>query len=574
MTMITGAEAMVRVLAEEGVDVVFGVPGGAVLPAYDPLGTSPIRHILARHEQGAGHMAEGYAMTTGRPGVVIATSGPGATNLVTPLMNALMDSTPIVAITGQVATGVIGTNAFQEAPTTEITRAATKRNWLVTDPASLIGTLREAFVVATSGRPGPVLVDVPKDVFAAPVAWTDRVGPPAPEPHAPPSPDAVSEALGFLLAAERPVLYVGGGIIRSGAASQLRDLAEAANVPVVTTLMGRGAIPDDHPLTLGMPGMHGVYTATTALQRADLLLAVGVRFDDRVTGDPAHFAPVAKVVHADVDPRELGKIRTPEVGIVGDAAAVLTALLRAWGDRDRPSRQEWLGQIGRWQDERPLAYHQEPGGRVKAPFVIEELRRRVDDDTILASGVGQHQMWLSNHWKFSQPAAWVNSGGLGTMGFAIPAAIGAKVGNPGRRVVAVDGDGCFQMTVQELITASVERIPVVVVVLNNRHLGMVKQWQELFYGGRLSAVQLGDEAPDYVALAESMGCLGLRATTPEEVGPALDEALSATGRPVVVEVVTDPDEHVWPMVVAGGSNDEVLMGPDDLAAAMERRRER
>ena len=569
MAKMNGAEALLATLDLLGVDTVFGVPGGAILPVYDALVASPIRHVAARHEQGAGHMAEGYAMATGRPGVVFSTSGPGATNLVTPLMNALADSTPLVAVTGQVATGVIGTDAFQEAPTVELTRACTKANWLVEDVEDLAEIVMEAFTVATKGRPGPVLIDIPKDVQSAELDWY----PPPMQQDPEPSPDLDSEVIGQALEmldrSRCPVLYVGGGIIGSGASVALRRLSEVANVPVVTTLMGRGAFPDAHPLALGMPGMHGVYAATTALQQADLLLAVGVRFDDRVTGNPANFAPRAEVIHVDIDENELGKIRKPELAIVGDARAFLAGLVEAYEGRAMPPRQEWLERLGEWRRDKPLSYAQTPSGPIKPQFVIEELHRLTAGDAVVVSGVGQHQMWASQYWRFSAPRTWLNSGGLGTMGFALPAAIGAKVSRPESLVWAIDGDGCFQMTMQELLTAAAERIPIKIALLDNGHYGMVKQWQELFYEGRHSAIDVGTPSPDYVGLAHSLGCVGLRADTPDQVAPVIEKALEIEDRPVVAVFSVDPDEHVWPMVMAGGSNDEVLMGPEDLRANLK-----
>lgn len=570
MAKMTGAEALLATLELLGVETVFGVPGGAILPVYDALVRSSIRHVAARHEQGAGHMAEGYAMATGRPGVVFSTSGPGATNLVTPLMNALADSTPMVAITGQVATGVIGTNAFQEAPTVDLTRSCTKANWLVEDVTDLTDVVLKAFEVATRGRPGPVLIDIPKDVQSAELDWN---GPPDKEPSNRDQPTlshgTSEDALEMLLRAERPVLYVGGGIIASGAADPLRELADLANLPVVTTLMGRGAFPDDHPNALGMPGMHGTYTATTALQQADLLIAIGVRFDDRVTGNPSEFAPKAEVIHVDIDERELGKIRKPEMAVLADAGVFLAGLVDACGDRPTPSRVAWLDELAKWRSDKPLSYSQSPEGPIKPQFVIEELFRLAGSDTVVVSGVGQHQMWASQYWKFSKPRTWINSGGLGTMGFALPAAIGAQVARPESPVWAIDGDGCFQMTMQELLTAAAERIPVKIAILDNGHYGMVKQWQELFYEGRHSAVDVGTPAPDYVGLAEALGCVGMRAETPGEVASVIESALEIHDRPVVVAFSVDPDEHVWPMVMAGGSNDEVLMGPEDLRKGLE-----
>lgn len=564
MSESTGAQVLLEALVHENVDLAFGVPGGAILPFYDTLHGGPIRHILARHEQGAGHMAEGYAWATGRVGVCIATSGPGATNLVTPLADALVDSVPIVAITGQVSTSAVGNDAFQEAYTTGITMPATKHNYFVTDPADIPAVVHEAFHIAATGRPGPVLIDVPKDVLNARAGWTEpgEVKLPGYRPTVDGHVPRIREAADLIERAQRPVLYVGGGVIKANAAAQLRSLAERTATPVTTTLMGRGAFPDGHPLALGMPGMHGTYAAITALQRADLIVAIGVRFDDRVTGDPEHFAPEAAVIHVDVDPAEIGKVRQADVPIVGDAGRVLEQMLEAWGDRQIPDREAWLETIRRWQRDHPLRYTQDPDGPLKPQYVIEELHRLTGGDATVVAGVGQHQMWASQYWKFEDPRRWINSGGLGTMGFAVPAAIGAKAGRPDDLVVAVDGDGCFQMTFQELITAAEERIPVKVVVFNNGVHGMVTQWQRLFYEDRFSASQLGNSV-DYVKLVEALGCHGFRATTPDEVGPTLEKALATDDGPVVVEVQVDPEEMVFPMVPAGGSNDVVYVGRDE-----------
>lgn len=564
MTKMTGAQALIAALENEGVDLVFGVPGGAILPAYDPLLDSPIRHVLARHEQGAGHMAEGYAWATGRVGVCIATSGPGATNLVTPLADALMDSVPLVAITGQVPTSAVGNDAFQEAYTTGITMPATKHNYFVTDPGDIADIVHEAFHIASTGRPGPVLVDLPKDVLNQQTTWRAPVSLSLPgyKPTVDGHPRRVKEAVELIARAKRPVLYVGGGVIKANGAAELRRFAEMANVPVTTTLMGRGAFPDSHPLAMGMPGMHGTYTAITAIQKADLLIALGTRFDDRVTGNPKFFAPHAKVIHIDVDPAEIGKVRAAEVPIVGDARRVLEQLIEAWGERDTPDRSAWLDTVARWQQDFPLRYQQPADGAIKPQFVVEELYRLTGGNATVVSGVGQHQMWTSQFWRFDQPRRWINSGGLGTMGFAIPAAIGAKAGTPQELVFAIDGDGCFQMTFNELITAATEQIPIKVAVINNGAHGMVTQWQRLFYNNRLSASLLGDVI-DYPKLAEAMGCAGFRAETPDEVGPSLEKALAVDDRPVLVEMVVDREEMVFPMVPAGGSNDEVILGPTE-----------
>jgi len=562
---LTGAAALIRALEHEGVEVMFGVPGGAILPAYDPILDSRIRHVLARHEQGAGHMASGYAHATGRVGVVMATSGPGATNLITPLQDAQMDSIPIVAITGQVPTTSIGNDAFQEAHTWGISMPCTKHNYLVTDVTDIPDVIREAFHLASTGRPGPVLVDIPKDVLGATIEWhgPGKIDLPGYRPSQKGHPRQVRKAVDLIANATRPILYAGGGIIRARGSDSLVRFAELGSLPTVTTLMARGVIPDSHELALGMPGMHGNYTAITAMQRADLLIAVGARFDDRVTGDPDYFAPDAKVIHVDVDPAEIGKVRNPEVPIVGDAKIVLGQLIDELesriADGDVADHTEWLETLSEWQRRYPLHYDQDPNGPIQQQFVIDELHRLTHGDAIVVSGVGQHQMWASQFWGFERPNTWINSGGLGTMGYAIPAAIGAKVGAPDELVFAIDGDGCFQMTLQELITASVEGIPVKIAVMNNGSLGMVKQWQRLFYGERYSAVDLTHHTPDYVALAEAMGCVGIRAEKPSEVAPTLEKALAINDRPVVVEFVCDPDAMVFPMVPAGGSNDNVIL---------------
>ena len=566
MSSITGAEALIKALEYQEVEVAFGIPGGAILPAYDPLLDAGFRHILARHEQGAGHMAEGYAWATGKVGVAIATSGPGATNLVTPLADALMDSVPIVAITGQVPTHAVGNDAFQEAYTTGITMPATKHNYFVTEPDEISQVVAEAFHLAATGRPGPVLIDLPKDVLNARLEWRDPgpISMPGYRPTVKPHPRRIAEAIRLIESAERPVLYVGGGIIKANASDALTAFTEMTNMPVITTLMGRGAIADSHPNTLGMPGMHGLYAATTSVQKADLLVAIGVRFDDRVTGDPDAFAPFAKVIHADVDPAEIGKVRVPEVPIVGDARRILEALCERWGDTPTPELRKWWKTIREWQENHPLRFDQEPDGPIKPQYVLSRLRDLADEDAIVVSGVGQHQMWASQFWGFEKPRRWINSGGLGTMGFAVPAAIGAKAGRPGKQVIAVDGDGCFQMTVQELLTASVENIPIKVAVFNNAAHGMVRQWQRLFYSERFSSSDLGQHLPDYVKLAEAMGCAGLRADHPDDVDGVINRMLEIDDRSVVVEFKVDRDEMVFPMVPAGGSNDIVLTGPEDL----------
>ena len=568
---VTGAQALFRALEGEGVDLVFGIPGGAILPAYDPLLDSSVRHVLCRHEQGAGHAAEGYAWATGRVGVAIATSGPGGCNLVTALADAKMDSVPIVAITGQVPTPVVGNDAFQEADITGITMPITKHNFLVKDPGEVAETIREAFHIASTGRPGPVLVDLPKDVLVNETTWRwpDRVDLPGYRPTTKGNQRQVVEAVRLLMQAERPVLYVGGGVIKANATEELFELATTAKLPVVTTLMARGAFPDSHELSLGMPGMHGVYTAVTAMQKADLLLAIGARFDDRVTGKLSAFAPDAKIVHVDIDPAEIGKNRNADVPIVGDCkdvtAKMVAELARRLDEGVEPAdRSAWWGQLRGWQQRFPLRYDQQPDGPIKAQYAIERMRSHAGDEAIVVAGVGQHQMWASQFWRFEKPRTWINSGGLGTMGFAVPAALGAKAGQPARRVIAIDGDGCFQMTSQELATSTTEKIPFVTMIINNANLGMVRQWQELFYDERYSQVHLTYDVPDYVKLAEAYGAVGLRAERPEDVEPVIEKALSVDDRSVVIDMRCDDREMCFPMVPAGASNDEIITGPEGL----------
>jgi acetolactate synthase-1/2/3 large subunit len=576
---LNGAQALIKSLEMEGVEVVFGYPGGAILPVYDPIIDAKLRHVLVRHEQGAGHAAEGYAHATGKPGVCMVTSGPAATNIVTPLADAYLDSVPMVCITGQVARASIGTDAFQECDTTGITRSITKHNILVTEAADIPRAVKEAFHIATTGRPGPVLIDVPKDIVDAnnPDAYFDFVYPdtvdlPGYSPSVDPDGDLVAQAVELMTAAERPVLYVGGGVLKARGAEALLRLAELGNIPVVTTLMARGAFPDSHELCLGMPGMHGNYTAVTAMQQADLLIAMGSRFDDRVTGKVGAFAPEAKIIHVDIDPAEHGKVRAPDVAIVGDCRRVMEAMVTqleaAGGFSAFADHQPWRQQLSGWQEKFPLTYSpSEPGEYVKPQYVLERLRDSCPTDTIVASGVGQHQMWTSQYWKFDHPYTWINSGGLGTMGFSIPAAIGAKAAYPERMVWAVDGDGCFQMTAQELITASVEKIPIKVALLNNAYLGMVRQWQELFYDERYSEVHLGYDLPDYVKWSESMGCVAFRVEDPDEVDVAIAKANEINDRPVVVEFRCLSSEKVYPMVPAGGSNDDIIIDPSQRDGA-------
>ncbi|MCY3786110.1 MAG: biosynthetic-type acetolactate synthase large subunit [bacterium] len=570
---LNGGQALMRSLERQGVEIVFGLPGGAILPAYDPLIDSTIRHVLVRHEQGAGHMAQGYAQATGRPGVAIVTSGPGATNIVTPLCDAYMDSVPLVVITGQVPYAAIGTDAFQECDTTGITMSVTKHNFLVSDAQDLPQVIHDAFHIATSGRPGPVLVDIPKCIVdprnpRSALEWYEPDGHDLPgyRPRTEPDPAAVATAAELICSAQRPVIYSGGGILKSRAADALLRFAELVRIPVVTTLMNRGGFPDDHPLCLGMPGMHGNYTAVTSMQRADLLITLGARFDDRVTGKVGAFAPEAKVIHMDIDPAELGKVRQADVAIAADCRPGIEALTEAvtalGGAEAQADRRQWHDTIADWQERYPLVYEAgDSGGALKPQFVLEQLRDATPDDTVVCAGVGQHQMWASQYWRFNHPYTWINSGGLGTMGYAVPAAIGAKAGRPDRMVWAVDGDGCFQMTAQELVTANTERIPIKVAILNNAYLGMVRQWQEMFYEERYSEVYLSPDLPDYKGWAEAMGCEAMRIENPAEVRPAIEKANEIDDRSVVIDFRIDTQEKVFPMVPAGASNDDIVLDP-------------
>jgi acetolactate synthase I/II/III large subunit len=566
---VTGAQSLILALEEAGVDTVFGIPGGAILPAYDPLlDSTKIRHILVRHEQGAGHAAQGYAVATGRVGVCMATSGPGATNLVTPLADAHMDSVPMVAITGQVASASIGTDAFQEADIRGITMPITKHNYLVTDPAQIPRAIAEAFHIAATGRPGPVLVDISKDALQA---MTEFVYPetvtlagyrPVTKPHG----KQVREAARLIAASERPVLYVGGGVIRAEAHEELRILAELTQIPVVTTLMARGAFPDSHALHLGMPGMHGTVAAVGALQRSDLLISLGARFDDRVTGRLDTFAPDATVVHADIDPAEISKNRHADVPIVGDCREVIADLIVAvqaeYDAGRRGDAAPWLATCQAWREKYPLGYD-EPEGSLSPQHVIERLGAIAGSEATYVAGVGQHQMWAAHYVPYERPRQWINSGGLGTMGFAVPAAMGAKVGDPDRTVWAIDGDGCFQMTNQELATCALNGIPIKVAVINNSSLGMVRQWQTLFYEGRYSNTDLHSaRIPDFVKLAEALGCVGLRCDSADDVDGTIQKAMEITDAPVVVDFVVNPDAMVWPMVPAGTSNDAIQIARD------------
>jgi acetolactate synthase-1/2/3 large subunit len=559
---LTGAEALIKSLEQQGVDTVFGLPGGAILPVYDPLLDSSIRHILVRHEQGAGHMAEGYAMATGRPGVAIVTSGPGATNIVTPIGNAHMDSTPIVVITGQVATGSIGTDAFQECDITGITMGITKHNFLVQTAQELPRAVAAAFHLATTGRPGPVLIDVPKDVSQSKMDWwypttVEEYDLPGYRPEVKLDEEAVARAVELISQSERPILYVGGGTLKSRASGELLAFAERTRIPVVTTLMARGAFPDSHDQHLGMPGMHGMYPAVTAIQNCDLLISLGARFDDRVTGKISTFAAGAKVIHVDIDPAEFNKVRHADVAIQSNVAAAL----RAWDASSAQPRplDAWWRQIHLWQEQYPLAFDEpELVGPLRPQHVIESIAKRAEPGTIVTAGVGQHQMWAAQHWKYEEPGTFINSGGAGTMGFGVPAAIGAKVGRPDKTVWCIDGDGCFQMTAQEMTTARSQGIPIKVAILNNANLGMVRQWQEMFYDERYSQVYLSADLPDYVKWAEAMGCCGLRATNIKEMDDVIDEANRINDVPVVIDFRTDAMEKVFPMVAAGASNDDIM----------------
>lgn len=567
---MSGAQALIKSLEMAGTEVMFGLPGGAILPVYDPIIDSRIRHILVRHEQGAGHMAEGYAHATGKPGVAIVTSGPGATNMITPLADAYMDSIPMVCITGQVGSGLIGSDAFQEVDTVGITRSVTKHNELVMSAQDIPRAVAEAFHIATTGRPGPVLLDIPKDIVdpmnpnsEMEWYWPDSVDLPGYSVQMEGDREKVKEAAAMISAAKRPIFYVGGGVLKARGAEALLKLAEMTGIHTVTTLMARGAIPDSHPLQLGMPGMHGNYTSIMSMQESDLLIALGSRFDDRVTGKLDGFAPDAKIIHVDIDPAEMGKIRRPDVPIIGDVRVVMEQLIQALQSHEQPNRDEWTAQLHKWQEQYPLQYTQpDEGEPLKPQPIIEAIRNSVDDSTILASGVGQHQMWASQFWRFEKPYTWVNSGGLGTMGFSVPAAIGAKVGRPDRTVWAVDGDGCFQMTAQELVTAASERIPVKIAILNNAYLGMVRQWQEMFYDERYSEVYLSPDLPDYVGWAEAMGCVGMRVEHPDGIQAAIDKANEIDDRPVVIDFRTDAREKVYPMVAAGKTNSQVTVSPE------------
>ena len=565
---VTGAQSLIRSLEHAGVDTVFGIPGGAILPAYDPLlDSTRIRHVLVRHEQGAGHAAEGYAHATGRVGVCIATSGPGATNLVTPIADAHMDSVPMVAITGQVPSAAIGTDAFQEADICGITMPITKHNYLVTDPAEIPRVIAEAFHLAATGRPGPVLVDIAKDALQAQTtfSWPPEMHLPGYRSTSRPHGKQIREAARLIADARRPVLYVGGGVLKSGATDVLRELVELTGAPVVTTLMARGAFPDSHPQHVGMPGMHGSVSAVAAMQRSDLLVALGARFDDRVTGQLSSFAPEAAIVHADIDPAEISKNRRADVPIVGDCTEVIGELIAAVRSEFESGRRAdlsaWWSQLDGWRGTFPLGYDRPDDGALSPQYVIERIGALVGPDAVYVAGVGQHQMWAAQFISYEKPRTWLNSGGLGTMGYAVPAAMGAKLGRPEAEVWAIDGDGCFQMTNQELATCAIENIPIKVAVINNGNLGMVRQWQNLFYSQRYSQTDLGTHGrriPDFLLLAEALGCVGLRCETEEDVDATIKQAMDIEDRPVVIDFVVGKDAQVWPMVAAGFGNDHIM----------------
>ena len=571
--VLTGAQAVIRSLELLGVDTVFGLPGGAILPTYDPLMDSKIiRHILVRHEQGAGHAAEGYASSSGKLGVCIATSGPGATNLVTAIADAHMDSVPLLAITGQVGSHLIGTDAFQEADIVGITMPITKHSFLVSNPADVPRAIAAAVLIATTGRPGPVLVDITKDaqVKTAEWVWPPKIDLPGYKPVTKPHGKQIHAAANLIKESKKPILYVGGGVIRAGADKELLKLAELIGAPVTTTLMARGAFPDSHDQHLGMPGMHGTVPAVTALQKADLLITLGARFDDRVTGDVKSFAPNAKVIHVDIDPAEIGKIRFADVPIVGDAKEVITELtdeLTSSLKGKKPEIGEWWKFLNGLLERYPLGFTEPEDGKLSPQYVIQRIGELSGPEAVYAAGVGQHQMWSAQFIKYERPNSWLNSGGAGTMGYSVPAAMGAKVAQPERLVWAIDGDGCFQMTNQELATCTINNIPIKVAIINNSSLGMVRQWQTLFYNKRYSHTDLNTGTdtvmvPDFVKLAEAYGCLGIRVEKEEEIDAAIKLAIETNDRPVVIDFIVGRDAMVWPMVAAGLSNDEVQYARD------------
>ncbi|MDJ0335855.1 acetolactate synthase large subunit [Salinibacterium sp. G-O1] len=571
--ILTGSGAILRTLEHLGIKDVFGLPGGAIMPFYDELmASTAVRHILVRHEQGAGHAAEGYASSSGKVGVAIATSGPGATNLVTAIADAYMDSVPMIAITGQVFSTSMGTDAFQEVDIVGITMPITKHSFLVTKPEDVPATLAAAYHIATTGRPGPVLVDVTKDCQqnSAPFIWPPKIELPGYRPVVKAHGKQVQAAAQLLVDAERPVFYVGGGVVRANASEELFELATRVGAPVVTTLMARGAFPDSNDLNLGMPGMHGAVPAVLALQEADLIISLGARFDDRVTGKPSEFAPLAKIVHVDIDPAEIGKIRAADVPIVGDAKDVIVDLSMAFADASAsttPDYADWWVRLNTLKKQYPLGYTMPDDGLLSPQQIIQRIGELSGPEAVYASGVGQHQMWAAQFIKYERPNAWLNSGGAGTMGYGVPAAMGAKVANPDRVVWAIDGDGCFQMTNQELATCTINNIPIKVAIINNSSLGMVRQWQTLFYEGRHSFTDLNTGhgtamVPDFVKLAEAYGCLAIRVTKPEEVDAAIKLAIETNDRPVVIDFIVSRDAMVWPMVPQGLSNSSVQYARD------------
>ena len=569
-----GADIVVDVLIKEGVDTVFGLPGGAIMEVYDALFDAPFRNVLTRHEQAACHMADGYARATGKVGVVIATSGPGATNLVTGLATAYMDSIPLVAITGQVPRHYIGTDAFQEADVIGITRPITKHNFLVTDIKDLPLILRQAFYIARTGRPGPVLVDIPKDItqqkttYKMPTDEEVRESLPGYNPHTEGNPVQIKKAAELIRKATRPVLYVGGGAILSDAAEEIYKLAHLAQIPVTTTNMGKGAFPETDPLSLHMLGMHGTYYANMAVYHSDLLIAVGARFDDRVTGKINEFAPEAKIIHIDIVPASISKTITVDVPIVGDVKNVLRKLIKELEEKPIEwiaAREQWLKQINEWKEKHPLNYRKSDK-IIKPQAVIEEIYNITNGEAIMSAGVGQHQMWAAMFYKYKYPRQFLNSGGLGTMGFGFPAAVGAKIGRPDKTVFAIEGDGSFIMNVQDLATAVQYRVPVKIAIINNGFLGMVRQWQQFFYDSRYASVCLSVQ-PDFVKLAESFGAVGLRATKPSEVREVLLKAMEINDRPVLMDFVVDREENVLPMVPAGKSYREMILTPKQKGEA-------
>ncbi|MBI5454436.1 MAG: biosynthetic-type acetolactate synthase large subunit [Deltaproteobacteria bacterium] len=564
-TKKNGAEVFIECLLKEGVDTVFGFPGGAVLPVYDALYDSKLNHILVRHEQGAVHMADGYARATGRPGVVIVTSGPGATNTVTGIATAYMDSVPLVVFTGQVPTALIGNDAFQEADIVGITRPCTKHNYLVKDIKDLQRIIKEAFYIATTGRPGPVLVDLPKDVLTAPceLKYPEKVHIESYQPNYKGHPGQIKKAMDFILSSKRPVVYAGGGVILSNAAEELKTFTTKLNIPATTTLMGLGGFPGTHPLFMGMLGMHGTYCANMAVMNTDCLIAIGARFDDRVTGKIDEFAPYAGIVHIDIDPTSISKNVKVDIPIVGDVRDVLKEMIKLIPAQKelkayKESLKDWHNQLKVWNDTHQLSYKFEPKGKIKPQYVIEKLYEATKGDAIVTTEVGQNQMWAAQFFKYDRPRTFITSGGLGTMGFGFPAAIGAQIACPDKTVIGIAGDGSLQMNIQELATAVQYKLPVKIAILNNMVLGMVRQWQEFFYNKRYSHTCVS-VAPDFVKLAEAYGAVGLRARTPAEVEGVIKEGMAVKDRPVIMDFKVDPAECVYPMVPAGQPLNKMLL---------------